>query len=332
MGLDRRRRHGRPPHVRAAVGQARRGLPRRRRARHEGEGGRGPPPRCAPRRAAGPPRSASSSAASPTSRPWRPRRSRRPATPTRRTSSPSRRSTTSSRGGGSPRRTWSRRASTGSRSTPPTATWSAQFMSPLTNRRTDSFGGCFDNRMRFLHLVIEAMRSVSPAGFALGVRLSGEEEIPGGMGIDDCVRIAEDLAGLGAVDYFSITHGTPGHLRQGLHRSGRGGGPVGVAGPGRHRRTHPGRTADPRRGHGRARHQGRPRGPGRHGAGPDRGPGPAGQVADRAARARSAAAWASTRTAAPSTRTCTARSTPRSDGSDRPTVGVPGVATPRRST
>ena len=74
----------------------------------------------------------------------------------------------------------------------------AQFMSPLTNRRTDSFGGSFENRMRFLHLVIEAMRSVTPTGFALGVRLSGEEEIPGGMGIEDCVRIAEDLAALGA--------------------------------------------------------------------------------------------------------------------------------------
>jgi 2,4-dienoyl-CoA reductase (NADPH2) len=86
----------------------------------------------------------------------------------------------------------------------------AQFMSPLTNRRTDSFGGSFENRMRFLHLVIEAMREVAPAGFALGVRLSGEEEVPGGMGIEDCVRIAEDLAALGTVDYFSITHGTRG--------------------------------------------------------------------------------------------------------------------------
>jgi 2,4-dienoyl-CoA reductase (NADPH2) len=86
----------------------------------------------------------------------------------------------------------------------------AQFMSPLTNHRTDAFGGSFENRMRFLHLVIEAMRSVTPAGFALGVRLSGEEEIPGGMDIEDCVRIAEDLAGLGVVDYFSITHGTRG--------------------------------------------------------------------------------------------------------------------------
>ncbi len=86
----------------------------------------------------------------------------------------------------------------------------AQFLSPLTNHRSDAFGGPFENRMRFLHLVVEAMRSVTPAGFALGVRLSGEEEIPGGMDIDDCVRIAEDLAGVGAVDYFSITHGTRG--------------------------------------------------------------------------------------------------------------------------
>ena len=84
----------------------------------------------------------------------------------------------------------------------------AQFLSPLTNRRSDTFGGSFGNRMRFLHLVIEAMRSVTPAGFALGLRLSGEEEIPGGMDIDACVRIAEDLAAGGGVDYFSITHGT----------------------------------------------------------------------------------------------------------------------------
>ncbi|MGU3432488.1 FAD-dependent oxidoreductase [Actinomycetes bacterium M1A6_2h] len=85
----------------------------------------------------------------------------------------------------------------------------AQFMSPLSNRRTDSFGGSFENRMRFPRLVIEAMKSVMPGGFVLGIRLSGDEEIPGGMAIDDCVRIAENLTDMG-VDYFSITHGTRG--------------------------------------------------------------------------------------------------------------------------
>lgn len=85
----------------------------------------------------------------------------------------------------------------------------AQFLSSLTNRRTDDFGGSFENRMRFTRMVLESMRSVAPEGFVIGVRLSGEEEIPGGMGIDDCVRIAEDLTPIG-VDYFSITHGTRG--------------------------------------------------------------------------------------------------------------------------
>ena len=86
----------------------------------------------------------------------------------------------------------------------------AQFLSPLTNHRSDAFGGPFANRVRFLDLVLDAMRSQSPAGFVLGVRLSGEEEVPGGMDLDDCVRIAEHLAARGDVDYLSITHGTRG--------------------------------------------------------------------------------------------------------------------------
>ena len=152
----------------------------------------------------------SSSAASPTSRRWRRPRSRRRATPTRRTSSPSPRSTTSSRAGGSRRRTSSRPVSTALRSTLPTATWSASSCRHSPTGGPTASAARSTTAMRFLHLVIDAMRSVSPAGFALGVRLSGEEEIPGGMGIEDCVRISEDLAALGVVDYFSITHGTRG--------------------------------------------------------------------------------------------------------------------------
>ena len=86
----------------------------------------------------------------------------------------------------------------------------AQFMSELTNLRTDAYGGPFAARMRFLDEVVAAMREAMPEGMVLGVRLSGEEEIPGGMGIEDCVRIARHLAASGAIDYFSITHGTRG--------------------------------------------------------------------------------------------------------------------------
>lgn len=86
----------------------------------------------------------------------------------------------------------------------------AQFMSPATNLRTDRYGGSFENRMRFLDEVVAVMREALPANMVLGVRLSAEEEIPGGMVLEDCVRIAEHLAASGSVDYFSITHGTRG--------------------------------------------------------------------------------------------------------------------------
>lgn len=86
----------------------------------------------------------------------------------------------------------------------------AQFMSESTNLRTDEFGGSLENRMRFMYLVLESIRSELPQGAILGVRLSGEEEIPGGMTIEDTCRIAEMLAVTGQVDYFSITHGIRG--------------------------------------------------------------------------------------------------------------------------
>lgn len=86
----------------------------------------------------------------------------------------------------------------------------AQFLSEQTNLRTDRYGGSFENRMRFLDEVVAAMRAELPPTTVLGIRLSGEEEIPGGMDLDDCVRIARHLAASGAVDYLSITHGTRG--------------------------------------------------------------------------------------------------------------------------
>jgi 2,4-dienoyl-CoA reductase (NADPH2) len=85
-----------------------------------------------------------------------------------------------------------------------------QFLSKATNRRSDEFGGSFENRTRFMMLVVEAMRSALPDGQILGVRLSAEEEVPGGLDTEQTCRIAEVLAASGHVDYVSITHGTRG--------------------------------------------------------------------------------------------------------------------------
>ena len=86
----------------------------------------------------------------------------------------------------------------------------AQFLSPATNARTDRWGGSIENRFRFVREVVESMRARCGTEFALGVRLSGDEEIAGGLGLRDTVGIGQSLCQLGQVDYLNITMGTRG--------------------------------------------------------------------------------------------------------------------------
>ena len=86
----------------------------------------------------------------------------------------------------------------------------AQFLSPATNLRMDSYGGDPPRRMRFLHQIIATIREQCGDEFLLGVRLSADEEIGDGIGIADTARIAEALERSGGVDYISITLGTRG--------------------------------------------------------------------------------------------------------------------------
>ena len=96
-----------------------------------------------------------------------------------------------------------------------------QFLSQATNKRSDEFGGSFANRTRFLMLLVEAMRATLPDGGILGVRLSAEEEVPGGLDTEQTCRIAELLAESGHVDYLSITHGTRGtYVKDATHPDG----------------------------------------------------------------------------------------------------------------
>ncbi len=86
----------------------------------------------------------------------------------------------------------------------------SQFLSPATNFRTDSFGGSLENRMRFLHLILDAVKANCSKDFVLGVRLSAEEEIPNGLDTEQSVEIAISLSERVDVNYLSITHGTRG--------------------------------------------------------------------------------------------------------------------------
>lgn len=85
-----------------------------------------------------------------------------------------------------------------------------QFLSPATNRRDDRWGGDPVRRARFLLDIIEAIRAACRPGFILGLRLSADEEIAGGIELADTRRLVELLAAQQPVDYLSITLGTRG--------------------------------------------------------------------------------------------------------------------------
>jgi 2,4-dienoyl-CoA reductase-like NADH-dependent reductase (Old Yellow Enzyme family) len=65
-----------------------------------------------------------------------------------------------------------------------------QFLSPLSNRRQDEYGGSFDNRVRLLLEIVRAVRSAWPPGYPLFVRISATDWVEGGWNIDESVRLA----------------------------------------------------------------------------------------------------------------------------------------------
>lgn len=81
-----------------------------------------------------------------------------------------------------------------------------QFLSPLSNQRTDEFGGSFDNRARLLLDVVEAIRVDVPANTPLVVRISATDWADGGWSADDSVALAR-LLREGGVDLIDVSSG-----------------------------------------------------------------------------------------------------------------------------
>lgn len=80
------------------------------------------------------------------------------------------------------------------------------FLSPLSNSRSDEYGGRFENRVRFLREVITAVRTVWPPDLPLFVRLSCTEWVDGGWTLDDTVKLCATLQDLG-VDLIDCSAG-----------------------------------------------------------------------------------------------------------------------------
>lgn len=80
-----------------------------------------------------------------------------------------------------------------------------QFLSPLTNQRTDEYGGSLENRLRFPLEVFEAVRAAVP-GMVVGIRISATDWVDGGWELEQSVALAHALKARGC-DFIHVSSG-----------------------------------------------------------------------------------------------------------------------------
>jgi len=81
-----------------------------------------------------------------------------------------------------------------------------QFLSPLSNQRTDNYGGSLENRARFPLEIVDAVREVFPADKAISVRISATDWVDGGFNLEEAVAFSEMLEAHG-VDAIHVSSG-----------------------------------------------------------------------------------------------------------------------------
>ena len=81
------------------------------------------------------------------------------------------------------------------------------FWSPATNRRTDDYGGSLENRLRFSHRVLDAVRAAVGPEFLVGLRLVADEDWDKGLSKAEGVAIAQAFAAGGKVDFLNLIKG-----------------------------------------------------------------------------------------------------------------------------
>lgn len=81
------------------------------------------------------------------------------------------------------------------------------FWSPATNRRQDDYGGSLDNRLRFTHQVLEAVRDAVGPEFIVGLRLVADEDWRKGLSQQEGVEISQRLVAGGRIDFLNVIRG-----------------------------------------------------------------------------------------------------------------------------
>jgi mycofactocin system FadH/OYE family oxidoreductase 2 len=80
-----------------------------------------------------------------------------------------------------------------------------QFLSPLYNKRTDEYGGSFENRLRFAREVFAEVRRRVGEDWVVGIRISLTDFIPGALTVEDAIRVAQTFEREEQLDYVNVT-------------------------------------------------------------------------------------------------------------------------------
>jgi 2,4-dienoyl-CoA reductase-like NADH-dependent reductase (Old Yellow Enzyme family) len=82
-----------------------------------------------------------------------------------------------------------------------------QFLSPRSNKRTDEYGGPLENRMRFVVEIYEEARKMVGGKTPIGIRLSGDEHLPDGIGHEELKLVVKKMGEMG-IDYVHLSDGS----------------------------------------------------------------------------------------------------------------------------
>ena len=82
-----------------------------------------------------------------------------------------------------------------------------QFWSPLTNELDGPYGGSLENRLRFTFDTLRAIRDRVGDDFIVGIRYTGDEDLPGGLTKSDGLEISRRLKDSGMVDFLNVIRG-----------------------------------------------------------------------------------------------------------------------------
>lgn len=93
----------------------------------------------------------------------------------------------------------------------------SQFLSPLTNQRTDAYGGNLENRSRFLFDIYEKIRTQVGNSFPVFIKINGQDHVENGLSLEESIQVAKQLSDYG-IDAIEVSSGSPASGKKGPAR------------------------------------------------------------------------------------------------------------------